>query len=64
MTIRRLGRNDILSGLLLSAAIATVVVTAMFAGMAATGLYGGIELVASLLFFLTLPAGALALSRD
>ena len=56
----RFRRTELASGVVLSATIATVLAIAMRAGMASTGLDGGLELVASFLFLLTLPAGALA----
>ena len=56
----RFRQIDIVIGLFLSAAIGMAFVAAMRAGMSSTGLHGGIEVIASLLFLLTLPAGALA----
>ena len=56
----RLNRTDVITGLGLSGAVALVFLAASRAGMASTGLRGDIEVIASLLFILTLPAGALA----
>ncbi len=56
----RLSRTDVMTGLALSGAVALVFTAAIRAGMSATGLRGDIEVIASVLFILTLPAGALA----
>jgi hypothetical protein len=56
----RFRQIDTVIGLLVSAAIGLVFVTAMRSGMSSTGLHGGMEVIASLLFLLTLPAGTVA----
>jgi len=56
----RFRRTDVITGLGLSGAVAVVVAAAIRAGMSSSGLRGDIEVIASLLFILTLPAGALA----
>ena len=56
----RFNRTDVVTGLALSGAVALVFTAALRAGVSSTGLRGDIEVVASALFILTLPAGALA----
>lgn len=56
----RFNRTDVITGLALSGAVAMVFIAAIRAGMSPAGLRGDVEVIASFLFFLTLPAGALA----
>lgn len=56
----RFSRTDVITGCVLSGAIAMVFAAAIRAGLSSTGLRGDIEVIASALFILTLPAGALA----
>lgn len=53
-------RTGILIGVALATGIGVVFAAALRAGMSASGLDGGPELMASFLFLLTLPAGAIA----